>query len=121
MEFKSGVDTKEQLLQVIRDWVKIETDIQALQQELNAKKKEKKIISGNLIEVMKTNEIDCFKINDGKIQYKSQNVKKPLSNKMLAQLLNEFYSDNLLHAEKVNQFLLEHREETVREKIVIHR
>jgi hypothetical protein len=110
--------TKEQLIKVIKDWVKVDNEIRVLQNDLNAYKTEKKKISKNLIEVMKIHEIDCFQINDGKIQYKKQNIKKPLSNKILVKLLNEFYDGDEEKVAELNHFLLENREETVRENIV---
>ena len=112
------METKEQLVKVIKDWVKIDNEIRILQNELNIRKTDKKKISKELIDVMKMNEIDCFKINDGKIQYKKQNIKKPLSNKILMKLLNDFYNGDEKKATELNNFLLENREETIKENIV---
>ena len=59
------METKEQLINTIKKWVKIDNDIRALQKEQNKLKHEKKTISKLLMEVMKENEIDCFDIKDG--------------------------------------------------------
>jgi len=112
------METKEQLVKVIKDWIKTDNEIKLLQNEVNIRKAEKKKKSTELIEVMKENEIDCFQIQDGKIQYKRQNIKKPLSNKTLVKLLNDFYDGDEKKAEKLSQFLLENREEVIKENIV---
>jgi hypothetical protein len=115
------IETKEQLVNIIREWVKIDNDVQKLQIELNTKKLEKKKTSLNLINLMKENEIDCFQINDGKIQYKKQNIKKPLSKKVLMNLLNQYYGDDPEKANELNQFLIENREESTKENIILKR
>lgn len=113
--------TKEQLINLIRDWVKIDSDIRKMQNELNARKAEKKKTSSDLIHLMKENEIDCFQINDGKIKYKKQNIKKPLSQKVLINLLNQYYVDDAEKANELSQFLIENREESTKENIVIRK
>jgi hypothetical protein len=111
-------ETKEQLVKIIKEWVNIDNEIRRLQNELNVYKLDKKKTSNDLIEVMKNHEIDCFQINDGKIQYKKQNVKKPLSNKIILKLLNEYYEGNEEKVTELNNFLLENREETIKENII---
>ena len=61
------METKEQLIISIREWVKIDNEIRKLKKEENKRKQEQKRISTQLIEVMSKNEIDEFELNDGKI------------------------------------------------------
>ena len=68
------METKEQLVKTIRDWVKIDNEIRGLNKEINTRKTEKKNLSTLLIETMKKNEIDCFDIKDGQICYTKKNV-----------------------------------------------
>jgi len=118
MDSDHKVETKDQLVKIIKDWVKLDNEIRVIQNELNERKIEKKKTSNELIQVMKNHEIDCFQINDGKIQYKRQNIKKPLSNKILIKLLNDFYNGNEEKVAELNNFLIENREETIKENIV---
>jgi hypothetical protein len=67
---------------------------------------------------MKRNEIDCFDINDGQICYTKKNVKKPITKKILLDLLAKYYDGDLLKANDVNNFILNNREEEVKESIV---
>ena len=112
------MDTKDQLVKTIREWVKIDNEIRALQKEQNARKQEKKKISTTLMNVMKTNEIDCFELNDGQLLYNKKNVKKPITKKILLNILDKYYNGDSAKAEELNNFILENREETVKESLV---
>lgn len=112
------MDTKEHLIHTIKSWVKTDNEIRSLQKEVNLRKKQKKTISNDLIQIMSKNEIDCFDINDGQIMYVKKNVKKPITQKMLLGILSNYYKGDLLKASEVNSFIMESREESVREEIV---
>jgi Family of unknown function (DUF5760) len=110
--------TKEQLVKNVREWVRIDNEIRDLQGEVNKRKTEKKKISNKLIETMRENEIDCFDINDGQIIYSKKNVKKAITKKILLDILSKYYKGNLDKAEELQSFILENREEVVRETII---
>jgi hypothetical protein len=112
------MENKEQLVKTIKEWVKIDNEIRTLQQQLSIRKKEKKTISDSLIEVMKNNEIDCFDINDGQIIYNKKNVKKPITKKMLLNVLSNFFDNDTAKATELNNYILENREDVVKENIV---
>lgn len=110
---------KEQLIKNIKDWVRIDNEIRTLQKELVARKTEKKNISSALIEVMKKNDIDCFDTkSDGQIVYAKKNVKKPITKKVLLNILSNYYQGNVTKAEEVNNYILENREVEVKESIL---
>lgn len=111
------METKEQLVNCIRQWIKIDNEIAALQKEINERKKNKKGISANLMDVMKKNEIECFDINDGQILYTKRNVKKPITKKNLLNILSKYYKGDLLKASELNDFILDNREEVIKETI----
>jgi hypothetical protein len=112
------MENKEQLVKTIKEWVKIDNEIRVLQQQQLIRKKEKKAISDSLIDVMKKNEIDCFDINDGQIIYNKKNVKKPITKKMLLNVLSNFFDNDTAKATELNNYILENREDIVRENIV---
>lgn len=112
------METKEQLVNAIKKWIKIDNDIKKLQKELNMRKKEKTGLSNDLMEVMKKNEIENINISNGKLVYTKKNVKKPLTQKLLTELLTNYYKGDVLKASEVNNFILENREETIKENIV---
>lgn len=111
------METKEQLVKTIKEWVKIDNDIRKLQQEIAKRKNEKKSISNNLMNIMKQNEIDCFDINDGQIYYSKKNIKKPITKKVLMNTLSKFYKGDINKATELNNFIIENREEVVKETI----
>jgi hypothetical protein len=111
------METKEQLVNCIKQWVKIDNEIRTLQNEQVKRKKEKKTISNDLIEVMKKNQIDCFDIKDGQLVYNKKNVKKPITKKELLQILSTYYEGDTLKANEVTTFIDENRKEVVKETI----
>ena len=110
------VENLEQLKNRIREWVKMDNEIRALNKELANRRAEKKSISEELIVVMRENKYDEFDIKDGQILYVKKNVKKPISQKQLLTVLSNYYGDTE-EAEKVNTYILDNREEVVRETI----
>lgn len=112
------METKQQLIISIREWVKIDNEIRKLRSEENIRKKEQKRISTQLIEVMRKNEIDEFELNDGKIMYTKKNVKKPITKQKLLELLQKFHDGDLQKANEINNFILSNREEKEVENIV---
>jgi hypothetical protein len=112
------METKEQLIRNIKEWVRIDNEIRALQKELTLRKNEKNQISKTLMEVMKKNEIDCFDTkSDGQIVYSKKNIKKPITKKVLLNILSNFYSGDSTKAEELNNYILDNREVTVKEVI----
>ena len=111
------METKEQLVKTIKDWVKIDNEIRSLNKEINNRKNEKKKLSTLLIETMKKNEIDCFDIKDGQICYTKKNIKKPITKKVLMDILSNFYNGDISKASQLNNYIIENREEVVKETI----
>jgi len=112
------MDTKEHLIKTIKEWVRLDNDIRKLQKEEKQRKDDKKKISNVLMEIMKKNEIDVFDINDGQICYSKKNIKKPITQKILMNVLSDYFKGDMLKASELNEFIRENREEVVQETIV---
>ena len=110
--------TKEMLIKTIKEWVKNDNEIRELQKQQSIRKVEKKRISELLIKTMRENEIDCFDINDGQILYEKKNIKKPITKKILFNILSKYYKGDSNKAEDMQNYILENREEEVKESIV---
>lgn len=110
--------TKEQLMKVVKDWVKLDNEIRVLQKEIAAKKKDKKEVSNELMQIMKTEQIGGLDINDGQILYTSKSVKKPITNKVMMDVLSKYYGGDFMKATELSSFIMENRGEVVRENIV---
>ena len=102
----------------IREWVKIDNEMRTLKQEISNRKKKKDQISSSLIDVMKQNEIDSVNINNGKIECTKRKTKKPISKKLLQNILTKYYKEDTNKANEVNEFILNNREETTKDIIV---
>jgi hypothetical protein len=111
------METKEELKNVVRDWIKLNNEMQTLSNELNKRKKQQKNISTILVETMKKHEIDCFDVKDGKIMYVKKNVKRAVTKKRLMEILSNFFEGDSLKASELNNYILDNREQVVKEEI----
>jgi hypothetical protein len=111
------LDTKEELIQKIKEWLKIDNDIIRLNKDLKELKKKQKLLTNTLVNVMKTNQLECVDINGGKILYKKSISKKPINSKMLLNTLKTFFSTNPSTADEVTEYILNNREIIIKETI----
>jgi len=111
------METKEQLVNNIKEWIKNDTEIAQLKAEIKERNNKKKSLTENLVTVMKTNKIDCFDINGGALVFKTNKVKKPLNGKNLLLSLQKFYSNDPKIAEEIVKHVMDSREDQVKETI----
>jgi hypothetical protein len=111
------METKEQLVNNIKEWIKIDSDISQLRSQVREKNNLKKTLTENLVNVMKNNAIDCFDINDGSLVFKQSKVKKPINSKSLLNALNSYYKDQPNIAEDLTKHIMDNREEQIKETI----
>jgi hypothetical protein len=114
---ENQVLTKEHLVTNIKEWIKMDTDISKLKNEIKDINNKKKILTEKLVTVMKTNTIDCFDINGGALVYKKNKVKKPLNGKTLLLALQNYYKDDTKTAEDLTKHIMSNREEQIKETI----
>jgi hypothetical protein len=111
------METKEQLVQQIKGWMTNDNEIREIQARLKELKDKRKGFADNLVGIMRKNEIDCFDVNDGKLIYTKTKVKAPLNKTTLVNSLMKYFKDDDEQAKELVQFLLESREEKVKESI----
>jgi hypothetical protein len=111
-------NTKNILVQNIKEWVKLDNEIRSLKKEENIRKNEKKKLNENIMSIMKENEIDCIDIKDGQICYNQKSVKKPITKKYLLEILSKYFNGDSEKADHANDFILNNREEVIKESIV---
>lgn len=110
-------DTKNELIQTVKDWVRIDNEIRQLQKEISTRRLDKKRMNTLLMDTMKSNDIDCFDLNDGQICYTKKNIKKPINNKILLDILTKYYNGDLDQASEINNYIKENRTEITKENI----
>ena len=64
------METKEQLISNIKEWIKLDTEIAQFKKDIKDRNNRKKLLTENLVTTMKSNSIDCFDINGGALIYK---------------------------------------------------
>jgi len=111
------METKEQLVNNIKEWIKIDNEILQFKNEIKERNNTKKILTENLVSVMKTNSIDCFDINGGALVYKKNKVKKPINGKTLLAALQNYYKSEPKIAEDLTKHIMDSREEKIKETI----
>lgn len=111
------METKEQLVNNIKEWIKIDGEIAKLKSDIKERNNKKKELTNELVEVMKKNEIDCFDINGGALVYKKNKVKKPINGKTLLVALQNYYKEQPNVAEDLTKHILNSREEQIKETI----
>ena len=110
--------TKEELVSNIKEWISHDDKIKKLQAEIKSNRDRKKILTISLINIMKSNEIDCVDINNGKILFCQNKVKTPLTKKSLLLSLEKYFNNNpnIDHSD-VSNFIMENRETIIKENI----
>jgi hypothetical protein len=116
-EQKPRVNTKDELISSIKEWIKIDSDIAKLKNEVKQKNNKKKEITEALVSVMKSNSIDCFDINGGALVYKQRKTKKTISGKFLLEQLENYYKDNPELAREIAKQVLDNRAEVIKDEL----
>ena len=109
--------SKEEIINNVKNWLEIETEIKEMQKKIRERKKDKKMLTEYLVTVMKENEIDCFDITDGKILYTKNKVKQSLSKKHLLNALSVYFKNDSERAKDAANFVLDSREVKIKENI----
>jgi hypothetical protein len=111
------METKDQLVNNIKEWIKLDNEVSQLKTEIKERMNKKKSLTEDLVSVMKSNSIDCFDINGGSLVYKKNKVKKPINGKTLLSALKNYYKTDPTIAEDLTKHIMENREEQIKETI----
>jgi hypothetical protein len=114
---KPKLNTKEELITNIKEWIKIDADIVKLKTDIKDKTNKKKLLTESLVNVMKSNSIDCFDINGGALIYKQKKTKRTISGKFLLSQLEEYYKNDPELAKDITKKVLDNRVEVVKDEI----
>tara|TARA_Y100000768_G_C23990935_1_gene692857 strand:+ start:10074 stop:10418 length:345 start_codon:yes stop_codon:yes gene_type:complete len=111
------MSTKEQLVHLVTEWMDSDNSIKNMQKAIKEVRERKKLLTNQLVTVMKDNEIDCFDINDGKLVYSKSKTKQAVSKKVLLEALNKYFSDKPETANEIVDHILDSRTEKITETI----
>lgn len=108
---------KEVLVESIKEWIQVDNNIREIQKATKQYRDRKKELTQQLVNIMRTNEIDNVDVNDGTLMYKRNEVKAPLNKKHLLNTLTHFFKDDQEQASELCKYILDTRETKVRETI----
>ncbi len=111
------IGSKEEMIGHIKKWIQYDNDIKNLQNELKAKKEIRKQHTEQLVNIMKSNEIDCFDVNNGKLMYTRTKVKAPLNKSQMIQTLMEYFNNDEPRVRELEDRLMSARKEKITETI----
>jgi len=104
------MSTKDKLVQNVKAWLSNDKELKALQNQIKERKKKKTELTEVLVDIMKSNEIDCFDITGGKIMYTQNRVKSALNKKHLMDSLEKYFENNPnVQTEELSKFILDSR------------
>jgi hypothetical protein len=109
--------SRENLREFIRNWIRVENEIRQLSIEIKKRRIVKEELTSSLLDIMKTNEIDCFDVNNGKLSYAKTKVRTPLNQTQMLEALMTYYKDDPEIAKSLTKHLLDSRTEKVKETI----
>jgi tRNA isopentenyl-2-thiomethyl-A-37 hydroxylase MiaE len=111
-------DDKSYMVHKIKQWLSLESQIVEKSKEIKQLRQMKKELNVDLLEIMKTHEIDCFDCKSGKIMYTKSNVRQGINKKYLNEVLQKFYGqENTSQAQQLCDYILDNRQIQVRENI----
>jgi hypothetical protein len=118
-----SMETKAELMNKVKEWIDIDMEIKEVEGSLKqikailkTKKSSRDQIGVELINVMKTNEIEGFDINNGFLFCKKIKSKRGVNKSLLLTCLNSVFNDPA-KAEEVTKYVLDNRIEVVKEEI----
>ena len=105
------------LIEHVKEWIHLDNDLKELRAQMKENRNRKKQITSILVDIMKTNEIDCYDITDGQLLYSKKSVKKPLTKKHLLTSLTKYFANNKDMVKELGSFIMNTRESKTKEDI----
>jgi|TARA_X000000368_G_scaffold416366_1_gene410124 hypothetical protein len=108
---------KDQLIENVKTWLTIDNDIKKLQKAVKNKRKEKKELTENLVNIMNQRDIDCMNTAQGQLIKTTKKTKAPLSKKHLVNSIQTYFKDDGEKVQELCNYILNSRNIKVTENI----
>ena len=113
---------KSRLVENVKSWLLIDTEIRQLQQEIRKRRALKKEMTDALVEIMKSQDIEIMNAGESQLIRTEKKTKSALSKKHLITSLLDFYKNDKETVAQLTNFIMNTRPEktveNIRRKIV---
>ena len=113
---------KTRLVENVKSWLQIDTEIRQLQQEIRKRRALKKEMTDALVEIMKSQDIEIMNAGESQLIRTEKKTKSALSKKHLITSLLDFYKNDKETVAQLTNFIMNTRPEktieNIRRKIV---
>jgi predicted nucleic acid-binding Zn-ribbon protein len=111
-------DSQTNVVETVKEWIKIDNELKILQMEMKTRKERKKQLSDSLVEVLRDSDIDGWNTKEGKLEYVKTKTKTSLNKQHIKTALSKFIK-NPEQVDAMTQFIYESR--SIKEKESIKR
>ena len=95
------ISTKEELVEIMKQWIKCDTEISKINKHLSKIRKEKKNMGDLLIEYFKKEEKEGYNVGAGIALIRKTKITKTYNQKVLKQMISCYFNEN---EEKMKEF-----------------
>jgi hypothetical protein len=108
---------KSRLVENVKNWLQIDTEIKQLQQEIRKRRKIKKDMTDTLVQIMKTQNIDMMNAGESQLIRTEKKTKSALSKKHLITSLLQFFKEDKETVAQLSTYIMNSRPEKTIENI----
>jgi len=108
---------KSRLVENVKNWLQIDTEIKQLQQEIRKRRKIKKDMTDSLVQIMKTQNIDMMNAGESQLIRTEKKTKSALSKKHLITSLLQFFKEDKETVAQLSTYIMNSRPEKTIENI----
>jgi hypothetical protein len=109
--------SQDELIENVKTWLTIDNDIKKLQKAVKNKRKEKKALTENLVNIMNQRDIDMMNTAQGQLIKTTKKTKAPLSKKHLVNSIQKYFKDDGDKVQELCNYILDTRNVKVTENI----
>tara|TARA_B100001175_G_scaffold290298_1_gene274654 strand:- start:284 stop:640 length:357 start_codon:yes stop_codon:yes gene_type:complete len=108
---------KSQLVENVKNWLQIDTEIKKLQQEIRKRRALKKDMTDTLVQIMKSQDIEIMNAGESQLIRTERKTKSALSKKHLINSLLNFFKEDKETVAQLTTFIMNTRPEKTVENI----
>jgi serine/threonine protein phosphatase PrpC len=108
---------KSQLVENVKNWLQIDTEIKQLQQEIRKRRALKKDMTDTLVQIMKNQDIEIMNAGESQLIRTERKTKSALSKKHLINSLLNYFKEDKKTVAQLTTFIMNTRPEKTVENI----